>query len=97
MINQYSTRSSVFKGFNKNSFYNDPINGKERNSIFGYDQFKNQRFNNSSACCRVGSALTPGSGGYAMNSFFESIWRRGTEKILIENMAFGEDPCCETL
>lgn len=91
-----SLSGGMFKGFNRNSFFRDSVNGKEKSSIFG-NQIpqiaKSKPSFNSSACCVVLNAGNLPSGGVDMNAFYPSIWKHNLSNILIGTMAFGEE-CC---
>ena len=96
MIPQYSTTSTMFKDFNANSFYKDPFNGKERRSIFGNSipqVAKAQPDPKSSACCVTEAGGQMPSGGFKMNSFYSTIWKRNLRNMFSSVMAFGEE-CC---
>lgn len=92
----YSSNSGMFKAFNRNSFFNDPVNGKEKRTIFG-NQIpqiaKAKESFKSSACCVFINAGNIPSGGFKMNSFFPTIWKHNMSNILVGTMAFGEE-CC---
>lgn len=88
----------MFKGFNHNSFFKDPINGKERRSIFGNQipQIAKAKADyKSSACCVTLSGGNLPSGGFKMNAFYPSIWKHNLQNILIGKMTFSEE-CCGT-
>jgi hypothetical protein len=96
MIPAHSVKSNMFKGFNASSFYKDPLNGKERRSIFGNlipQTAKAKENQKSSACCVVENAGQMPAGGFKMNAFYSTIWKRNLRNILSSNMAFGEN-CC---
>jgi predicted RNA-binding protein associated with RNAse of E/G family len=84
----YSSKSSMFKSSRK-GIYKEPYNGKEKNTVFGFDAIKN-KYPSASACCA--SRVLP-SGGYAMNSFYPTIWDHNLQNVLIHKNAFGEN-CC---
>lgn len=95
MVPDYSVRGDMFKGFSGTKVFSDPRNGKERSSIFGNSipQAYSQPDQRSSACCVVASGGQMPAGGFKMNSFYSSIWKRNLRNVLISNMAFGES-CC---
>lgn len=95
MIPDYSVRGDMFKGFGGNRMFSEARNGKERTSIFGNSipQAYSQPDQKSSACCVVTSGGQMPSGGFNMNGFYSTIWKRNLRNTLISNMAFGEN-CC---
>lgn len=96
MIPDYSVRGTMFKGFGRTRVFSDSRNGKEKQSIFGNDipQVAKARLDpRSSACCVTQAGGQMPSGGFNMNGFYSTIWKRNLRNILISNSAFPEK-CC---
>ena len=86
----------MFKGFNGNSFYSDPVNGTEKRNIFGNhipQTAKAKPDQRSAACCVTEAGGQMPAGGFKMNAFYSTIWGRNLVNVLSSNMAFGEQ-CC---
>jgi hypothetical protein len=95
MIPDYSVRGDMFKRFNRSGMFSDSRGGKEQSSIFGNSipQAYSKPDQRSSACCVVANGGILPAGGFNMNGFYSTIWKRNLSNILITNMAFGEN-CC---
>lgn len=95
MVPDYSVRGDMFKGFSGTKVFFDSRNGKEKQSIFGnnFPGALSKPDPKSSACCVVAAGGQMPSGGFGMNSFYSTIWKRNLRNTLISNMAFGEN-CC---
>ena len=99
MIPLYAAqKDSMFVGFG-NTIFGNPVAGKERPTIFGYDQIKGRR-PNSAGCCRD---LSDGSsnGASKLVAFYPTIWKYPLRNILIVNDSLGGEsksyPCCDNL